>query len=88
MLMERCGEGFGTGDPDILPTGEGQLGVFSTLGLELPASLQRGEGRSSPPPAPLAAQGVTVPSTSCRVELLGALKGPRQGQGKSAHLIW
>lgn len=41
MLMERCGEGFWTGDPDIVPTGEGQLGVFSTLGLEIPANLPR-----------------------------------------------
>lgn len=41
VLMERCGEGFWTGDPGIFPTGEGQLGVFSTLGLELPANLPR-----------------------------------------------
>lgn len=41
MLMERCGEGFWTGDPEIFPSGEEQLGVFSTLGLELPANLRR-----------------------------------------------
>jgi hypothetical protein len=39
--MKRCGEGFWTGDPDIFPTGEGQLGVFSTMGLEPPDNLRR-----------------------------------------------
>lgn len=41
MLMKRCGEGFWTGDPNIFPTGEGQLCVFNTLGLEPPANLRR-----------------------------------------------
>lgn len=64
MLMKRCGEGFWTGDPDIFPTGEGQLGVFSTLGLEPPANLRIkpvciGERVG----LPLAAQGATGPST-------------------------
>lgn len=31
--------GFWTGDPNIFPTGEGQLGTTSTLGPETPANL-------------------------------------------------
>lgn len=61
VLMDRCIVGFWTGDPNIFPTGEGQLGPISTLGPETPASLGRepvwvqmgalGVGGPSPPPA-------------------------------------
>lgn len=40
--MDRCSVGFWTGDPNIFPPGEGQLGTI-TLGPETPASL--GENR-------------------------------------------
>lgn len=59
VLMDRCGVGFWTGDPNIFPTGEGQLGPTSTLGPETPASLGRepvwmqmggGGGRAFPSP--------------------------------------
>lgn len=85
MLMKRCGEGFWTGDPDIFPTGEGQLGVFSTLGLEPPrqpadkARMHRGEGWSS-----LGRSGSHWPlHPAYRMELLEALKGPRKGKGRA-----
>lgn len=88
MLMERCGEGFWTGDPDTFPTGEGQLGVFSTLGLEPAANLRRkpvclGERvrlRSSDP--------LGSPSTHLQDGPLGSSQGPWQGQRKGNYVIW
>lgn len=93
MLMERCGEGFWTGDPDIFPTGEGQLGVFSTLGPEPPANLQRkpvciGE-RVGPSllRLPWLLREPLTPQPTRRIELLEALKGPWQGQRKGNYVI-
>lgn len=94
MLMERCGEGFWTGDPDIFPTGEGQLGVFSTLGPEPPANLRRkpvciGE-RVGPSllRLPWLLREPLTPQPTRRIELLEALKGPWQGQRKGNYVIW